>query len=67
MQIINFYEITDRERQLAERYYLKQYATKWVSSQVDEVSRKQFSALHPRYSHLAEGIDVGLTWLLLHT
>lgn len=58
VRIYYFHKVTDRERQLAERYYLKQYATKWASSQVDEPSRKQFSALHPRYSHLAEGIDL---------
>lgn len=58
VQIYYFHKVTDRERQLAERYYLKQYATKWVSSQVDEPGRKQFSVLHPRYAHLAEGIDL---------
>ena len=56
--LCKFHKVTDRERQLAERYYLKQYATKWVSSQVDEPGRKQFSVLHPRYAHLAEGIDL---------
>lgn len=44
-----------RERQLAERQYLKEYAQEWMESQTDETKRVQFNHLHPRFANLVKG------------
>ena len=46
------------ERQIAQQYYLKRYASWWVSSNTKAESKAAFELEHPRYSHLVEGACV---------
>ena len=49
-------QVSVRERQLAERQYLKEYAQEWMESQTDENKRRQFSQQHPRFANLVKGL-----------
>ena len=49
-------QVTDRERQLAERHYLKHFASDWVGTEASEASKNLFCDQHPRYTHLVEGV-----------
>ena len=44
-----------RERQLAERQYLKEHAQEWMDSETDERKRLAFNQKHPRYANLVKG------------
>lgn len=48
-------QVSVRERQLAERQYLKEYAQEWMESQADESKRLQFGQQHPRFAGLVKG------------
>ena len=45
-------QITADERLLAERYYLKRYASRWAGSRGNDEPEMTFAAEHPRYNHL---------------
>ena len=47
-------KVGDRERQVAERFYLKQYISEWVESRGSEEERRRFEQVHPRYATLAD-------------
>ena len=47
-------KVGDRERQVAERFYLKQYSSEWVESRGSEEERRRFEQVHPRYATLAD-------------
>ena len=51
-------QVSVRERQLAERQYLKEYAQEWMESQADESKRLLFSQQHPRFATLVKGMSV---------
>lgn len=54
--VLFFCQITAKERQLAERYYLKRYASDFTTSKSSsEAASTQFHQTHPRYSALLEG------------
>ena len=48
-------QITANERLLAERYYLKRYASRWAGSRGNDGPEMTFAAEHPRYNHLVSG------------
>ena len=49
-------QVSVRERQLAERQYLKEYAQEWMESQTDESKRLLFNQQHPRFANLFKGL-----------
>lgn len=51
---LNGSEVPKVERQIAQQYYLKRYASWWVSSNTKAESKAAFELEHPRYSHLVE-------------
>ena len=51
-----FLQVSVRERQLAERQYLKEYAQEWMESQTDESKRLLFNQQHPRFANLVKGL-----------
>ena len=49
-------KVSERERVVAERFYLKRYSDQWVESQRGtEGDRRGFEETHPRYATLAKG------------
>ena len=52
--IILLMQVSERERQLAERYYLKHYAAERAS--VSTTGNGRFSSEHPRYAQLETGM-----------
>ena len=54
-----------RERQLAERQYLKEYAQEWMESQTDESKRLLFSQQHPRFANLVKGSRIIIIIIML--
>ena len=49
-------KVSERERVVAERFYLKQYSDLWAESQRGgEEERRRFEEAHPRYATLANG------------
>lgn len=46
------HQVSLRERQLAERYYIKQYAREWVVSGTSNSAREQFLMEHPTFPKL---------------
>jgi hypothetical protein len=65
LQSLNGSPVSERERVVAERFYLKRYSDQWVESQRGtEGDRKGFEETHPRYATLAKVHDMPLEALL---
>ncbi len=48
-------QVGERERLVAERFYLNHYSSEWAAAQSSEEGKKWFRQAHPRYAAMVEG------------
>ena len=48
-------QVSLKERQASERYYMKRYAQDWINSSKCDEDKASFTTEHPRFAELVQG------------